>query len=104
MKRALLVLSSITLLANAANATTYTNDSNLSDFLTGNGSYATLSNFSAGDTSSPYTPTDSSLSSGLRVYDGGNITGLPTTNNWILASFSSAVSAIRVFPNMDHLG
>jgi hypothetical protein len=38
------------------------------------------------------------------VFAGGSITGLPTSNNWILATFPSAVSSILVFPNIDHFG
>jgi len=106
MKRLMLsTLSGIAVLsaASGAHATTYTSDPNLSDFLTGNGSYATLSNFSGG-TASPYTPTDASISSGTRAYAGGSITGLPTNNNWILATFSNATADIRVFSNIDHFG
>jgi hypothetical protein len=88
----------------AANATTYTSDSNLADFTALVSQYATFSNFSAGDTSSPYTPTATTVNMGLRVFAGGSITGLPTNNNWILATFPSAVSSILVFPNIDHLG
>ena len=88
--------------ATAAQATTYTSDPTLSDFFVGN--YATLSNFSSGDTSSPYTPTNSSISSGIRVYNGGGITGLDPANNWILATFSAPTSSIRVFANIDHYG
>jgi hypothetical protein len=86
----------------AAHATTYTSDPTLADFFSNN--YATLSNYVSGDIGSPYTPTNASLSTGLRVYDGGSLTGLPTTNNWILATFSSSTSTIRVFPNIDHFG
>jgi hypothetical protein len=88
----------------ASAATVYTTDPVLSDFATVSTTFATLSNFSAGDVSSPYATTFAGLSAGLRVYDGGSITGLPTTNNWILATFSSPVTAIRVFPNIDHFG
>jgi PEP-CTERM motif len=105
MKRMMLsLLSGIAVLsaASAAQATVYTSDSTLSDFFSSN--YATLSNFTQGDTGSPYTPTNATLNSGLRVYNGGSLTGLSSANNWILATFSSAISAIRVFPNIDHLG
>jgi hypothetical protein len=88
----------------AANATTYTSDPTLADLTAGVNQYATFSNFSAGDTSSPYTPTATTLNNGLGVFGGGSITGLPTNNNWILASFPSAVSSILVFPNIDHFG
>src|SRR5215831_1061813 len=90
--------------AGPANATTYTGNPTLADFTASVSQFATLSNFSAGDTSSPYTPTATTVNMGLRVFDGGSITGLPTNNNWILATFPSAVSSILVFPNIDHFG
>lgn len=90
-------------IAGAAQATTYTSDGTLSDF-TGLSNYATLSNFCCGDTSSPYTPTAATIASGIRVYGGGGLTGLDSSNDWILATFSGPVSSIRVFPNIDHLG
>ncbi len=96
--------SALLLSAAAANATIYTQDSNLADFTAGIGNYATLSNFSFGDVGSPYTPTTATLGAGLRVYDGGGLPGLSGGNNWILATFSGPVSAIRVFPNIDHFG
>jgi hypothetical protein len=85
--------------------TTYTNDPNIADFTAGIASYATLSNFSAGDVSSPFTPTSSELAlSGSRVYNG-TLTGTGLSgSNWILATFSGPVSTIVVFPNIDHLG
>jgi len=90
--------------AGPANATTYTSDPTLANFTAGVGQYATFSNFSAGDTSSPYTPTATTVNMGLRVFAGGSITGLDPNNNWILATFPSAVSSILVFPNIDHFG
>lgn len=80
----------------------YTNDPNLADFASATTNFATLSNFHAGDVSSPYTTTFSSLSMGLRAYGGGSLPGLPGTD-WILATFSRPVSDIRVFPNIDHV-
>ncbi len=88
--------------AGAAGATTYTSDPVLAHFLTG--SYATFSNYCCGDAASPYTPTDATVSAGLRVYGGGSLTGLSTSNNWILATLPSASSSIRVFANIDHFG
>jgi hypothetical protein len=88
----------------AARATTYTSDGHLADFTSQVGSYATFSNFSSGDVSSPYTPTTANVNSGLRVYGGGGVTGLNPGNNWILATFALAQGSILVFPNMDHLG
>ena len=90
--------------AGAANATTYTTDPNLNDFTSPVSAYATLSNFSGGDVPSPYTPTTTTVDQGLRVFAGGAITGLPTDNNWILASFPNAVSSILLLPNIDHFG
>lgn len=86
-------------------AITYTSDGNIADLTAGISQYATFSNFGAGDVGSPFTPTSSELAAdGFRVYDGGSVTGLPTDNNWIVATFGSAESAIRVFPNIDHYG
>jgi hypothetical protein len=99
---ALLTGISALVIANTAQATIYTSDANLSDFFVPN--YATLSNFSGGDTSSPYTPTNATLASGIRVFAGGSVTGLSPANNWILATFVSPVSSIVVFPNIDHFG
>jgi hypothetical protein len=86
-----------------AQATVYTNDAVLADFYSS--SYASLSNYTAGDIVSPtYTPTNATLSTGARVYAGNYTAGLPSGNNWILATFASPTSAIRVFPNIDHPG
>jgi len=92
-------------LSQAALATTYTQDVNLADFTAGVTNYATFSNFFAGDVPSPFTPSSAELASnGFRVYAGGALTGLDPGNNWILATFSRPVDAIRVFPNIDHFG
>jgi hypothetical protein len=86
-------------------STVYTSDTNIADFTANVSSYATFSNFSAGDVGSPFTPTSAELAAnGSRVYAGGSISGLSTSNNWILATFSGPVSSILVFPNMDHFG
>jgi hypothetical protein len=89
-----------------ANATVYTSDGNINDFL--NGTFATFSDFAAGDVGSPFTPTKSGLSmNGFRVYDGtATDPSLPTAggNNFILATFSSPTSHIEVIPNIDHFG
>jgi hypothetical protein len=88
-----------------ADPTIYTSDTNIGDLTAGVTNYATFSNFFAGDVGSPFTPTSSELANnGYRVYDGGSITGLDPSNNWILATFSSPEAAIRVFPNIDHFG
>ena len=92
-------------LSQAALATNYTQDTNIADFTSGISNYATFSNFSAGDVGSPFTPTAGELATtGFRVYDGGALSGLDAGNNWILATFAAPVSAIRVFPNIDHFG
>jgi len=84
--------------------TTYTNDPNLVDFTGLVPSYATFSNYSAGDHAAPFTPDSSELAtSPLRVYAGGTLTGL-SGGNWIEASFSTPVSSILVIPNIDHFG
>jgi hypothetical protein len=87
-----------------ASATSYTADPNLADFTSQVSNYATLSNFSSGDVSSPYTPTSATVATGLRVYNGGAVTGLSAGNNWVLATFGSAQSSIMVLPNIDHYG
>jgi hypothetical protein len=98
------LLSGLTALAisSGAHATVYTSDPTLSDFFSSN--YATLSNFTQGDVGSPYTPTNTTLNAGDRVYNGGALTGLSSGNNWILATFANPISTIAVFPNIDHLG
>ena len=89
----------------AAMATTYTQNTNLTDFTAGLSNYAAFSNFTAGDVGSPFTPTSAELAAnGYRVYAGGSLAGLPISNNWILATFSASTSSIRVFPNIDHFG
>jgi hypothetical protein len=82
----------------------YTQDPNLSDFASPTTSFSTFSNYAAGDVPGPtYTPTFATLSAGLRVYAGTfAASGLPASNNWILATFSAPVSQILVFPNIDH--
>jgi hypothetical protein len=90
------------LLAGAAHATTYTSDTNLADFASASSNFAKISNASAvdGGFNSDY----ATLASALRVYDGGGLTNLSPSNNWILATFNGPVSSIRVFPNIDHFG
>lgn len=106
MKRLYAALAGAALVgaAGAAQAQTYSSDPNLADFASATTGFATLSNFSSGDVSSPYTPTFTTLNAGLRVYGGGAVTGLPSGNNWLLATFGATESHIRVFANIDHLG
>jgi hypothetical protein len=87
-----------------ANAQTYTSDPRISDFTSQVSMYGTFSNYTQGDITTPtFTPTSAELSSnGFRVFLGGTVTGL-AGSNWILVSFSSPVSSILVFPNIDHL-
>lgn len=88
--------------AGAASATTYSSDPVLSHFTAGQ-TYATFTNYFAGDVPlGGYTPTNATLND--RVYAGGAVAGLDPTNNWILATFGTATSAIRVFENEDHFG
>jgi hypothetical protein len=104
-KLPLFAVAALLAVAGEARATIYTSDPNIGDFTAGVASYATFSNFFAGDVGSPFTPTSSELAAdGFRVYAGGAITGLSPNNNWILATFSDPVAAIRVFPNIDHFG
>jgi hypothetical protein len=100
----LTILASLAVAGNA-HATLYTSDPNVADLTAGIINYATFSNFFGGDVSSPFTPTSAEIAAdGFRVFAGGAITGLSPNNNWILATFSSPVSLIRVFPNIDHFG
>src|SRR5262249_35127571 len=85
---------SVGIVAPAGAVTVYTSDPNLADFTAGINTYATLSNFTGGDVSSPYTPTTATLNTGLRVFTGGAISGLPAGNNWILATFSRPFASI----------
>ena len=86
--------------ANANAATTYTQDTNLSNFTSGVAEYATF--LSAGtywtnEVAMGTAPTAATIAAGYRVVGDGNV-------NPIVVSFSNAVSNIRVFANMDHLG
>jgi hypothetical protein len=86
--------------------TEYTSDANLADFTNANTTFATfLANYpnngpilalSADYGTLPYTPTATILATGDRVY--------PTASDPIVVQFPTAVSAIRVFPNIDHYG
>lgn len=91
----------------STHAQTYTSDANIADFTALVPSYATFSNYSAnqGCTPTTFTPTSAELATtGCRVYDGTFTNeGLPA-NNWIIASFSTPVSTIVVFPSIDHFG
>lgn len=107
MKRVIATLAGVgmALCANMASATTYLSDPNLGDFASASTNFAVLQNFFAGDVApSTYATTYSSLSGGLRVYDGGSESGLSGANNWLIAVFGNEVNAIRVFPNIDHYG
>jgi YDG domain-containing protein len=79
--------------------TLYTSDSNLTDFTTPITTYGT---FTTGTSDSntftlPYTPSVANIAAGLRVIGDGN-------EGPINVTFPSAVSKIRVFPNIDHYG
>jgi uncharacterized repeat protein (TIGR01451 family) len=93
----------------SAKAQNYTSDHDITHFTSGIVSYATFSNYSSSQgcpEGSTFTPTSSELNTtGCRVF-GGMLTGsgLSAGNNWIEASFSSPVSTIVVFPNIDHFG
>jgi hypothetical protein len=101
----------LTSISSAQGQTTYTSDPNIADFTAGITSYAVLSNFNNSDgcvVGSSFAPTSSELAANpCRVYNLGTsnpVNGLSATNNWILATFSSPVSRIVVFPNIDHYG
>jgi len=103
MRKSILTIAiAVAALGGAAQATTYSSDTNLADFASASSNFATISNASAvdGGFNSDY----ATLASALRVYDGGSLSGLSAANNWILATFDTAQSSIRVFPNIDHLG
>lgn len=79
-------------------STGYTSDTNLVDFTTPITTYGTFTNGTSDSALTlPYTPNATSVASGKRVIGGGNTAPL-------IISFPSAVSKIRVFPNIDHSG
>ena len=83
-----------------AQATTYTSDTTLSDFTSQVSQYATVLYAPNGDapyTSLPYTTTTSDVNNGSRFYNG-------TNSNGVTVEFTSAVSNILVFANIDHYG
>ena len=101
-----LVLSGSSILL--ADPTTYTADPSIADFTKLVSSYATFSDFTSGDVSSPFTPTSAEIAaSGFRVY-GGTLAGPSSPSfagqNWILATFAAPTANILVFPNIDHFG
>jgi hypothetical protein len=100
-KSALAAAAVVVLLAGAAHATTYTNDTSLADFASTSSDFATISN--ASNVDGGFASNFATLAAGLRAYHGGTETGL-SGGDWLLASFSDPESAIRVFPNMDHYG
>lgn len=79
-------------------STVYTSDPTLSDFTTGVTFGTFLTGPGGSDVPLPYTPTATSVNDGFRVIGAGGGGGS------IIVEFASAVSAIRVFPNMDHFG
>ena len=102
------LLCCLALTTQSAKAQTYTNDPDITHFTSSIVSYATFSQYDGiqGCEGSTFTPTSSELiTTGCRIFDGTLTgTGLSTNNNWIEASFSSPVSTIVVFPNIDHVG
>jgi hypothetical protein len=101
----------LTSISSAQGQTAYTSDTNIAHFTAGITSYATLSNFNNSDgcvDGSSFTPSSSELAATpCRVYNlppSTPVAGLSSENNWILAAFSSPVSRIVVFPNIDHYG
>jgi hypothetical protein len=107
----------------AQGQTTYTSDNNIAHFTAGVSgtsatTYATFSHYTTIQGPQPpcvsteggtFTPDPAELATyGCRVV-GGTLTGTglsttPTGQNWIEATFPSPVSAIMVFPNIDHFG
>jgi hypothetical protein len=102
----LLAVALILALAPGASATSYTEITTISTFTSQVTSYTTFSACTAGDVASPFTPTSTGIAAnGFRVYGGTvGLDGLPSGNNWILATFSTPTSSILVFPNIDHFG
>jgi hypothetical protein len=100
------LIFSATINYSTSGMTVYTSDPNIADSTSGIGTYATFSNYTSGDVATQtFTPTSSELANnGFRVYGGTLNTGLDDTSNWIEATFSSPVSTITVFPNIDHFG
>jgi hypothetical protein len=103
MKRAPLLMFVVCLMAAVgAQATSYTQDKNLSDF-TKNVTFGTFTQQYPWDgaidsgTAVPYTPTVTDLNAGLRLVGDGQETP-------ILVQFAKPVSNIIVFPNIDHAG
>ena len=92
-----------------AHAQIYLNDTDITKFTGPYSNFAAFTNFQNSDgcvTTTSFTPTANELAtSPCRVW-GGTLagTGLSPSNNWIEATFSSPVSTIVVFPNIDHLG
>ncbi len=77
--------------------TIYTNTPNLAELTAGINNYATFLSAFYSDVTLPYTPTAATLAQGLRVVGED---GDPP----IVVRFPQAVSQIRVFPSIDHLG
>ncbi len=86
------------MVAAAAQAgTIYTNNPNLADLTSGINNFATFLTAFSSDQAVPFTPSATTLAQGLRVVGDD---GRPA----IVVRFPAAVSDIRVFPNIDHLG
>ena len=75
--------------------TLYKSDATLSDFTSTITNWAAFNSASNSDKTLPYTPTAAILDTGDRVGGHGD--------QAIVVQFAAPVSAIRVFPNMDHL-
>jgi hypothetical protein len=99
LRCSIFTLGSALVFASLASASTvYTSDPSLNDFTSGI-TYGTFIAAPFGDLGGtvPYTPTTVTVDEGLRVYGGDSTDPL-------IVEFSSAVSSIRVFPNIDHFG
>jgi hypothetical protein len=118
-----ITLAAGTMLAGTAQAAVvYTADHDLAHFTNGISDYATFSNFRNGDYQGDhssvgneyapgftYTPTTATLNHDYRVFNWtgdvpAGLEGKAASNNWVLATFTDAESAIRVFANIDHDG
>lgn len=100
IKGFLVILGFALSIAPAAQAITYTSDSTLSDFTSQVSQYATVIQAPNGNGpygSLPYTTTSSDVNSGYRFYSFD-------LSKPVTVEFSSAVSNILVFANIDHYG
>jgi len=100
MRKFLLLSCGVFLLSavTAHAAIVYTSDPTLGDFTTGLTFATFITDPGGSDKPIPYTPTAANVASGFRVIGAGGGAGA------VVVEFTSAVSSIRIFPNIDHFG